>query len=210
MTRATIVILSAIQNIKFMFGMHSDGYTDTVLPVLKKWNGSVESLRDLYLDCHWDGNFSYWYELNVDTGKIIAWEGQTYWVTAPPDWEKRGWNCWQRTPASGGTWGYSSWRKGKRVGEYTITPTPIKLLTDTQYTSKDLKVLRDMSNDYDVRSLTAHWKNPNHTRTFVSVNNDLEQIMYVEKLDELPLKLNSFPPESLEAKILNWRLKIRK
>jgi hypothetical protein len=207
MTRATIILFSAIQKIKFAFGKHSDGYPDEVLPTLRTWDGSIESLRDLYLDCHWDGNFSYWYELNADTGSVIGWEAQTYWVTAPVDWKEKGYNCWVGT---NGKYGWTDWRKGKRVGVFTILPTPIQLLTDTQYTSKDLKAFRDMNNSYEVQSLTTHWRNPNKTRTFVSVNNDLEQIMYVEKFDELPLKLNSFQPDSLEAKILKWRLKIGK
>ena len=207
MTRSTIIILSAIQKIKFAFGMHSDGYPDTVLPILRTWSGSVESLRDLYLDCHWAGNFSYWYELNIDTGKLIAWESQTYWKNTPDDWKKCGYNCWM---GANGKYGWSEWRKGKRVAEESISPIPLRLITDTTYTSKDLKAFRDSSDEYEVRSLTAHWKRPDVTRTFVSVNSDLEELMYVEKLDELPLRINSMPPESLGAKIMKWRLNIRK
>ena len=207
MTRANIVIYSIILGIKFEYCVSGDGYPSRVMPELKAWDGTLESLTDLYLQVGRIGNFYYAYELNLDTGEIKAWDAKTYWVNAPSDWKERGWNCWEN---SDGKPGYTSWRKGKVVEAAKIEnckPLVINRDSDPIYNSKELKKLRN-KNDYEAQYLAKYWKDPIKNKLYVSADKDAYEYMYAYSDEDLPLHMAEMVshPQWREAKIYNWRL----
>ncbi len=136
MTRGNITIIqNAWPSNKIYLEQNSDAYPENVLPDLFDFlmkhfslsrykDGEVpfyqriepqpisKLISDNYLAFEHVGNPCYYYEVDLTKGTITAWESSTFWVNAPKNWEERGWNCWL---GENGKYGYTSWRKGKKI-----------------------------------------------------------------------------------------------
>jgi len=211
MTRANIIIYSILQNIKIPLQVNSDAFPKEILPILQTWNGSFKSLSNLAASPGAVGNFSYWYELNVDSGEIKAWDCKIFWVNAPKDWKETGAHCWI---GKNGNYGYTSRRKGKVIETLYIKPFPIQYPEETPgeeplYTSKELKLLYKHP-EYQTHIVAQHWRNPALNKAVVALSDDIYEPMYDTSLNDLPLALNRPEWDIVGKNIISWRLKIGK
>lgn len=119
MTRANLKLITKYGTWHLWWG--SDAYPDDVRSFLFLLLGlvgmpSVDWLHEnnpagvLHLGSV--GNPYYYYEVNQVERTVKAWDSTVYWVNAPEGWKARGYNCWL---GANGKYGYSNWRKGKRV-----------------------------------------------------------------------------------------------
>lgn len=136
MTRANVVLKAKYSSdTKLQIG--SDGYPSEVLPAMVKclaqhinFSPHPEKMYDTFGSQEFGklvddlglfpghvGNPYYYYEIDLEKGIVRAWESQTYWVNAPVDWEEKGWNCYK---GSNGKFGYTNWRKGKKIFHTTV------------------------------------------------------------------------------------------
>ena len=125
MTRANLLVITRFGRFKFEWG--SDAYPEDVKEFLKqlatmKEMPGVDWLAENNpagrLTPGTIGNPYYYYEVDQLKGTVTAWESATYWVNAPEDWEARGWRCWK---GSNGRYGYTNWRKGKRLERFQVS-----------------------------------------------------------------------------------------
>ena len=124
MTRANLLVITRFGRSKFEWG--SDAYPESVREFLKQ----LAAMKEMP-DVDWlaennpagpltpgtVGNPYYYYEVNQLKGTVTMWDSSIYWVNAPEDWKARGWNCWQ---GENGRYGYSNWRKGKRLERFQV------------------------------------------------------------------------------------------
>jgi hypothetical protein len=120
MTRANFEIVYDGQSVKLQMG--GDGYPENVLPIIENIMAKFENhcvsftfgeiISKLFLFPGHVGNFCYYYKIDLDTETVTCWESNTYWVNAPKDWKEKGWSCWM---GKNGKYGYTNWRKGKKV-----------------------------------------------------------------------------------------------
>jgi len=207
-TRANVVIKSPIQGLSFYYQICSDGYPERIAPLLLRYDGTPESLKNLDLEPGQVGNFYYFYELDVTSGTLKIWDSKIYWQNAPVDWKEKGYNCWK---GENGRYGYSNWRKSKRLDPGGFTKgSPykglIKLVENCRFTSKQLS-----QNTGDYLSAVGYYMkklryNPTKVYTWLSACEDYYNSIYLESLDEQALKINS--NYVLYKEIANWRLKV--
>lgn len=202
-TRAQIQIISVLQGIDFIYGISSDGYPSRILEPLKTFDGDIANLaHELYMNIDPAGNVDYYYQINCDTNTLTYWRSQIYWRNAPEDWKERGWNCWL---GKNGKYGWSEWRKGKKLEEYRYPKyLSIKIIPETKYPYKALRSLPEMVEygKYTLTKLFKKTKDPDIIHTFLEGDMFINKCMYEIPLDEVPIHLYG------NISLLTWRLHV--
>lgn len=132
-TRANILIIQGGFPKKVYFERINSGSPDQILLELinfcekQYYNGKlydrtmsdniISLMVDLGLEVSQVGNFSYQYEIDLIKGTLRVWNSKTRWITAPADWQERGWNC----HFNGKSYGYTTWCKNKRLFNIDIS-----------------------------------------------------------------------------------------
>lgn len=132
-TRANIVIIQDGFPKKVYFERISSGSPDQILLELINFcenqfchnklydhtlsTNIIDLMMDLGLEISQVGNFSYHYEIDLIKGSLKVWNSKTQWITAPANWQERGWNCY----SNGKSYGYTTWCKNKRLFNIDIS-----------------------------------------------------------------------------------------